>query len=226
MIAHCLPDSKISFDDSFYDRYADVMVHRLLDLGLKDEDAARSEENDEEKMTLYADIANNCNVKKFDSKAAQDTSDKIYFATYLDGNPMYMDAAVIGTGPKSFSVVIKSLGLVQRLFIDKMDGGVVESFNEETRTLTLQRRPLPADVANQFTYIDLSIATPVVILCEKSKESFIYVKFSLVCTGTCEERGINNVRVSVGNEVALMIKSEEVDIAGIALEGLNIGDIQ
>ena len=200
-------------------------MHRLLDLGLKDEDAARSEENDEEKMNLYGEIAQNCNDKKSDSKAAQDTSDKIYFAAYLDGNPMYMDAAVIGTGPKSFSVVIKSLGLVERFFIDKMDGGVVESFNEETRTLTLQRRPLSADVKNQFTYIDLSIATPVIILCEKSKEGFISVKFSLVCTGTCEERGINNVRVSVGNEAPLMIHSEEVDISGISLEGLNIGDI-
>lgn len=118
-------------------RYADVMVHRLLFLGLKDENAMENSCKIE-KIKEFSRIADNCNERKKLAKEAQIQSDKIFLCVYLIKNPMEVNAIVIGIGEKSFSILIPDFGIEQRIFIDDMIG-VTSVYEEEKKNLILTR---------------------------------------------------------------------------------------
>jgi exoribonuclease R len=99
-------------------RYADVMVHRLLQ--------ATIEANLNEKIIFNLEqheiqaICEHCNEKKMASKAAQDRSDRVFLAIYLKHNPIRSTlGVVISVGERTFTIFIKELGCSGKLFLDE-----------------------------------------------------------------------------------------------------------
>jgi hypothetical protein len=115
------------------------MVHRLLDLGLRDPVAAQEQSKNEDKLKELKITSWQCNDMREAAKKAQERSDEVFLAVYLMKNPTYADAVVIGIGEKSFSVLLLQFGEEDRLFVDEMPEGIVSSFDENSQTMTLVR---------------------------------------------------------------------------------------
>merc|ERR1712000_218181 len=68
-------------------RYADVMVHRLLEEGLSGCELSRSGNVQEKRLQDMVEIAAHCNTRKDAAKAAQQRSDVVFLAVYLHHRP-------------------------------------------------------------------------------------------------------------------------------------------
>ncbi|KAL3786259.1 hypothetical protein HJC23_005337 [Cyclotella cryptica] len=95
-------------------RYADVIVHRLLQATL---DNAVNECASQQ--VIHAD-AMHCNDKRMASKKAQERSDRVFLSLFLKKNPISSVLGVcLGIGEKTFTVFVPSLGLSTRVFLDE-----------------------------------------------------------------------------------------------------------
>ena len=183
-------------------RYADIVVHRLLESGFEEENAAVTEVQKNELLEKYSQIADHSNEMRVKAREIQAASDNIFFAAYLKNNSIYADAVVVGTGPSSFSVYVMSLGLVVRLFSDEMHL-MSPLFNKVTEKLILQLDP-NKNTNNRnvecfqnpnilkFDRIELSVATPVVLYISAIPDGPLSNRYSLVCAGTCLQNGFQN----------------------------------
>eukprot|EP00606_Chrysophyceae_sp_TOSAG23-5_P000154 GSChrysophyteH2.ASY1.ANO1.1106.1 assembled CDS len=115
-------------------RYADVMVHRLLEASVAADAAGAAA------IAQSTAIAAQCNEMKRASKDAQTRSDRVFFAIYLKDHPMDVSGCVIGIGEKSFTVLVPEYGIEERLFVDNMVG-VTSVWNPSEKTLQLHRAP-------------------------------------------------------------------------------------
>jgi len=108
-------------------RYADVIVHRLLQATLEGEEAV--EQFPWEQGTIH-EIASHCNERRMGSKKAQERSDRVFLSLYLRANPIEQTlAVVIGVGEKTFTVLVPSLGLNQSVFLEDhehLEANIVE----------------------------------------------------------------------------------------------------
>lgn len=120
-------------------RYADVTVHRLLDLCLRDPSNAEAKVTDKAQMRKLKEIALNCNEMKGKSRFAQDRSIRVYLAVFLMDNPVEATAIVVGVGNKSFSVLVPQYDISTRIFVDDMLPDVESSFDTATNTITLHK---------------------------------------------------------------------------------------
>lgn len=95
-------------------RYADVVVHRLLQAtldGTVDECLPQKQ--------IHAD-AQHCNDKRMASKKAQERSDRVFLSLFLKKNPIHSILGVcLGIGEKTFTVFVPSLGFSTRVFLDE-----------------------------------------------------------------------------------------------------------
>ena len=129
-------------------RYADVMVHRLLELSIRakaDTEAGAAllhGAQTEEAIGCSAAVAEQCNVMKRASKQAQERSDRVYFALYLKDKPIDVSGYVVGVGEKSFTVYLPEFGISDRLFLDNMPG-VTSTWDSTTQSLQLHRAEGP-----------------------------------------------------------------------------------
>ena len=137
-------------------RYADVVVHRLLDRALKSSAA----DFDAEECEAWA---KNCNVRKENARTAQDRSSMLYLCAYIEeycrknnlcgtDEGMEVDAIIVTVRDRSVDVIVPSMALEKRIFYD--DSYAVESFvhdedNEQTeiswRTLERRRQAIQAE---------------------------------------------------------------------------------
>lgn len=158
-------------------RYADVMVHRFLEEGLKLEQQqqhahpkAKGQQNsahpDNEEgvrqlsrrypfKKLHA-IAEQCNMRKASAHAAQIRSDEVYLGVYLMRNPaLYTqsEAVVIGMGEKFFSVLLLEFSLQMRIFLDKSEclSQEASSYSADTQVLSLRHKETGKEL--QVTYM-------------------------------------------------------------------------
>jgi len=98
-------------------RYADVIVHRLLQATIDGEEAVESFPL---LQTEIHAIANHCNDKKMASKKAQDRSDRVFLALFLKRQPLKGQMGVVlSVGQKTFTVFVPSLGLSTIVFLDE-----------------------------------------------------------------------------------------------------------
>lgn len=172
---------------------------------MTDNSAAQLESTDIARMKLYTDVANNCNVMKMKAKNASESSDELYFATYLIQNPMYVDATVVGIGPKSFQVSANMLGLKFKLFVDEM-ADVSHLFDQATQELTLNKCQAPHEHQTEsqrnggrvmfthpnilaFKEMKVFITAPVVIYLTPKMTGHLTTRCSLVGSGTCASNG-------------------------------------
>jgi len=133
-------------------RYADVMVHRQLELSIRAKKASAigaellTAAKSDEAQSAGSAVAEQCNIMKRASKSAQDASDRVYFAIFLKDKPMDVSGYVVGVGEKSFTVYVPEFGISERLFLDNMPG-VTSTWDATTKSLQLHRSAAPGAVA-------------------------------------------------------------------------------
>jgi exoribonuclease R len=103
-------------------RYADVCVHRLLDLSLTGDSTSLTTKD----LGDLQAKAEHCNEMKENAQKAQRRSDVVFLAVHLRDAPLRERGVVIGLGEKSFTVLVPSLGIQERLMVDEMPGVVAE----------------------------------------------------------------------------------------------------
>lgn len=125
-------------------RYADVVVHRLLQESLVDADAVatRVDARKEEligMMQVLQSVAQNCNEKKMTSKNAEKECDQVFLCAYVKHHgALDVTGVVISAGQHSFTVYVVELGIEQRVEVRSALGpGVRSMYNEKTATLSL-----------------------------------------------------------------------------------------
>ena len=168
-------------------RYADVMVHRLLDRVLQGEGEGSIRRIDTEELQRLKRTAEQCNTMKEASKMAQDRSDRVFLAVYLSSRtePTIEDAIVIDIGAKSFTVLLLNYGFDVRLFVNNMPN-VEATYEEKKNTLLLMNgaKTAPGKVAVegtlQFGYIEIVMLKRLKIMLTAKKTAPIDVEAHLV----------------------------------------------
>lgn len=121
-------------------RYADVIVHRLLDHALKQE-AAGFEADDCEEW------AKNCNVRKENARLAQDRSSMLYLCAYIEEHcrnhnlvgtdmGMFAEAVVISVKDRSMDVIVTGMALESRIYYD--DSFSISTFIHDQASETVE----------------------------------------------------------------------------------------
>lgn len=173
-------------------RYADVMVHRLLELSIRgagDEELLKGPLA-EQALESARNVATKCNEMKRASKDAQTRSDRVFFAVYLRNKPMTVPGYVVGVGEKSFTVLVPEYGVEERLFVDNMSG-VSYSWDSSAKILMLARpannpndQPkMKTDLPNMLSFIgnmEIKMLAPVLVHLSAKLRPPIDVGMSLV----------------------------------------------
>mmetsp|Transcript_24188 Transcript_24188/g.67006 ORF Transcript_24188/g.67006 Transcript_24188/m.67006 type:complete len:913 (-) Transcript_24188:596-3334(-) len=98
-------------------RYADVIVHRLLQASIDGEDAVEEFPMDVKQISTVCDT---CNEKKDGSRKAQERSDAVFLALYLRRFPKKKQLAVVTSiGMKAFTVFLPDLGISAIVYLDE-----------------------------------------------------------------------------------------------------------
>jgi DIS3-like exonuclease 2 len=98
-------------------RYADVIVHRLLQATIEGKEMVDDFVLGERDIQT---ICERCNEKKEGSRKAQERSDMVFLALYLRRNPMKSKLGIVlSVGQKAFTVFVPSLGISTMLFLDE-----------------------------------------------------------------------------------------------------------
>lgn len=162
-------------------RYADVMVHRLLEEGLSGCELSRSGNVQEKRLQDMVEIAAHCNTRKDAAKAAQQRSDVVFLAVYLHHRPEVTEGVVIGIGEKSFTVLVSKYSFEERVFIDKMDD-VEAQYNEQDKRLTLYRGTSKRhdNCIHEFSLLHISLLTKVRIRLSANTKPPISVRVEFI----------------------------------------------
>jgi len=98
-------------------RYADVIVHRLLQASLEGSDAVDAFSM---KVKEIGTICGTCNEKKDGSRKAQERSDAIFLALYLKRFPKKNQLGIVmSVGSKAFTVFLPAMGISAVVFLDE-----------------------------------------------------------------------------------------------------------
>jgi protein SSD1 len=100
-------------------RYADIVVHRLLQAAL---DGTSKFYLPQEEVQ---NIAVNCNLRRDAAKAAQDQSSNVFLSmhlhlTTLQTGRILTDAIVVDVKDRSFDVLLPEYGVEKRIYLDKL----------------------------------------------------------------------------------------------------------
>ena len=171
------------------------MVHRLLEMTLRDRESSKSFGDKEENWKPLTAIADQCNSMRIAAKRAQERSDRVFLAVFLQNTPTFADAVVIGVGDKSFSVLVTCLGEEFRLFIDEMENMTCH-FDKEKHLLVLKKAATPSQSNRakitlpntlEFSEMTVTILSKVVVYLSATPTPPLDVRCSLVCLGTCDD---------------------------------------
>jgi len=98
-------------------RYADVIVHRLLQASIDGEEAVEEFPMDVKSIST---ICGTCNEKKDGSRKAQERSDAVFLALYLRRFPKKKQLAVVTSiGMKAFTVFLPHLGISGMVYVEE-----------------------------------------------------------------------------------------------------------
>lgn len=98
-------------------RYADVIVHRLLQASIDGEQAVKEFPMD---VKSISNICGTCNEKKDASRKAQERSDLVFLALYLRRFPKKKQLAVVTSiGSKAFTCFLPDLGISAMVYIEE-----------------------------------------------------------------------------------------------------------
>lgn len=116
-------------------RYADVMVHRLLAAAV---DPSRYNPPALDKMTIQK-ISEHCNDKKQSSKILQEMSSELYLSVFIrQVKELVQEGMVIMVLDRSFDILLLKLGVIKRVYTDKLPLDALEHRKENgVSSLTL-----------------------------------------------------------------------------------------
>jgi len=123
-------------------RYADILVHRLLQATLDGEEGMKTLSLTQLQLQSHCE---HCNDLRMAAKKAQERSDRIFLSLFLKDHPAHrVLAVVLSIGEKSFTVFVPSLALTTKVFIDDHveEFECVSSTTKETnkRTISFQSK--------------------------------------------------------------------------------------
>ena len=100
-------------------RYADVLVHRMLENCIVGGGAVEGYLGNLLSIENTGMLTEKCNERKLGAKKAQERSDRVFLALYLKDNPVEsMMGIVIGVGERSFNVLCPGMGVESRIYAD------------------------------------------------------------------------------------------------------------
>mmetsp|Transcript_20216 Transcript_20216/g.57981 ORF Transcript_20216/g.57981 Transcript_20216/m.57981 type:complete len:980 (+) Transcript_20216:2-2941(+) len=119
-------------------RYADVIVHRLLQATLDGPQAVKEYYQSVDEISTVTD---HCNDKRMGSKKAQERSDRVFLSLYLREHPIESAMGiVVSVGEKSFTVFVPSLGLSTRVNLEDHEHLIYEPIEEIRKKIIVRRR--------------------------------------------------------------------------------------
>lgn len=136
-------------------RFADVCVHRLLDIAVSAPDTVIEDAY----YKQLQDAAEHCNFMKENSQKAQRRSDAVFLAIFLKDRPLDVRGIVIGVGEKSFTVLVPEYGVQDRIMVDEMPG-VTADFDLTRRSLRLHRSTADPETGRAPEAVNNSRRTP------------------------------------------------------------------
>jgi len=117
-------------------RYADVMVHRLLQASLSGEEAVNALRETDSGTKVKQQCAR-CNERKESAKKAGDDSAKVYMCVYLQTHPTVLDASVHDVrGSRFAKVAVPAWGIEARLEFERF--GAHAEYDEDEHTVVLR----------------------------------------------------------------------------------------
>ena len=159
-------------------RYADIMVHRLLQASIDEGESMVNEFYvDEEEMQ---NIADQCNEMRMNAKRASERSDRVFLSIYLKANPI--DSAlgvVLSVGEKTFLTFVPSLGVCTAVFVDhhKDQFNIYSEVSSDSKKRKIQFVPKQTPQENMVTNnnntwskLDIRVFTKIEVSCH-CKES-------------------------------------------------------
>ncbi|KAI8643833.1 hypothetical protein BD408DRAFT_341610 [Parasitella parasitica] len=135
-------------------RYADVIVHRLLETALANENKSNRVSPSPYNKKMLQKIAFECNTKKDGAKNAQDNDIMVYLTRYLTrleelNGPVYTKADVIVVTKDTYDVYIPEYGLEKRIHLKDLP---VDRFDFDKNKLCLDifwKRGVPVTMHNE-----------------------------------------------------------------------------
>lgn len=98
-------------------RYADVIVHRLLQATIDGPEAVQTFPLDTDAVES---IAAHCNEKRMASKKAQERCDRVFLSLFVKAKPMKSQLGIVlSVGVSTFTVFVPSLGIAVLLFLEE-----------------------------------------------------------------------------------------------------------
>lgn len=123
-------------------RYADVVVHRLLQESLTCGDSLPVDDPTRDVSGLlqaFTAVSQNCNDKKTTAKHAETECDLVFLCAYVKHHgAVEVTGVVMSTGPQSFTVYIMELGLEERIFLK--NANLTGTYDEKTSNLAIRLR--------------------------------------------------------------------------------------
>jgi hypothetical protein len=119
-------------------RYADIVVHRLLQASLDDEARGLQPGQSAEPPIAASAVAfasEQSNRRKAAAKKAQEASDKVFFCLLLKDAPMFETAIVTDIADGSFDILVERIGVERRIRVEdacSASGSVGAEVNRRT----------------------------------------------------------------------------------------------
>eukprot|EP00730_Choanoeca_flexa_P014991 TRINITY_DN6757_c1_g1_i1.p1 TRINITY_DN6757_c1_g1~~TRINITY_DN6757_c1_g1_i1.p1 ORF type:complete len:868 (+),score=207.09 TRINITY_DN6757_c1_g1_i1:101-2704(+) len=133
-------------------RYADVIVHRLLQASLTHEELGYNHDD-------VAEIALTCNERKEAAKRAQEASSKLFMSVYVHQNgPFVEEAVVYRVLDRSFDMLVVRLGVEVRMYVDKL-GVEAHSYDESTQVLRLTYKTPQGEIVKNIEFLGKHMVT-------------------------------------------------------------------
>jgi DIS3-like exonuclease 2 len=162
-------------------RYADVLVHRLLQATIDGQEAVESFPQDSAELN---EICEHCNEKRLASKMAQERCDVVFLALYLRRNPVRSELGVVmSMGNKALTVYVPTLGISAMMFLDEHKEWLeYESHGEDhDRRLVLTRKEgsCKPSTGPKWSRLEIKIFSKLMVSCLYKDKPRVDVKLEL-----------------------------------------------
>ena len=159
-------------------RYADVMVHRLLQATLDGEESVNNYPQSEKAIQTSCD---HCNEKRMASKNAQEKCDRVFLALSVRRKQLTgLHGIVLSVGNKTFTVFVPSLGVSGLLFLDEHQASLTyESIEHDDgdRTITLTQGP--SANGNRWDTMEIKVFAQIKLTMRCREHPPVDIKFQL-----------------------------------------------
>lgn len=167
-------------------RYADVMVHRLLQATIDGQGAVDNFPLD---PVTINDICEHCNEKRLASKTAQERCDRVFLALYLRRNPMKSELGVVlSLGNKAITIYVPSIGVSTMLFMDEHTDWLDYTNHgiDHNRRIVVERKAISSSTASnaigpigRWSRLDIHVFSKLAVSCLYKDKPCVDVKLIL-----------------------------------------------